>query len=107
MDSVFDTYEPHTEYLQAVILRPDNFDRVADEISKWWNNGHYLVSKTIRCGDPYSLTVTSSIKDDDFEPVICHLHQALVRTQGDPLQVMDVHDLRHNWRRVASDPHRT
>lgn len=101
--TLFEIYEPHTEYVQAVQLRPGNFDALADELSRL-NQGKYLVSKVIRYGDPHSLTLTP-YEDSDDEPITCRLFQMFVQRQGKALEVVDRHELRHSWRRVAADPY--
>lgn len=106
-DSVFETYEPHTDYIQVVTLREDNFDSVAEEISRWSREGisgiGTQVSKNMRYGQPESLTVSMG----EQESVTCHLHQCFVlRSRDKELTVMDRHDVRRAWRKVASDPYR-
>jgi hypothetical protein len=105
-DSVFEVYEPHTEYLRAVMLRPDNFNVVADELSRW-DDGKYYVGKVISYGDPYALTLTPRNENSSDETMTCHLYQMFVQRKGKPLEVVDRYEIRHEWRLVAADPYRT
>lgn len=102
--TLFETYEPHPEYLRAVMLRPENFDELANELSKW-GDGMYLVGKVIRYGEPQALTLTR-VSDSEAKPLKCPLFQMIAFRPGDKvLKVMDRGDVRGEWRLLNEDPY--
>lgn len=106
-ETLFEMYEPHTDYVQAVILRPENFDQIAEEIGKTHEHLQLLVSKVLRYGEPFAIKI-EAVDDPEqkFEPLTCRLHQCFIKRAGDQLRVCERHELRKEWRKVSSDPYR-